>query len=61
MRYTVIYDGDCNLCSNLVQLLERIDRGIRPVIVAVTRSKSVGLCRCDRRSGLSLRGNSRLP
>ncbi len=27
MRYTVIYDGDCNLCSNLVQLLETIDRG----------------------------------
>jgi predicted DCC family thiol-disulfide oxidoreductase YuxK len=25
--YTVIYDGDCNLCSNLVQLLEKLDRG----------------------------------
>ncbi len=27
MAYTVIYDGDCNLCSNLVQLLEQLDRG----------------------------------
>lgn len=25
--YTVIYDGHCNLCSNLVQVLERIDQG----------------------------------
>ncbi|MBD2327387.1 DCC1-like thiol-disulfide oxidoreductase family protein [Alkalinema sp. FACHB-956] len=27
MQYTVIYDGNCNLCSNLVQLLETLDRG----------------------------------
>lgn len=27
--YTVIYDGHCNLCSNLVQILEQIDRGDR--------------------------------
>ncbi|MBE9069448.1 DUF393 domain-containing protein [Leptolyngbya cf. ectocarpi LEGE 11479] len=26
MHY-VIYDGDCNLCSNLVQCLEYLDRG----------------------------------
>jgi predicted DCC family thiol-disulfide oxidoreductase YuxK len=25
--YTVIYDGQCNLCSNLVQVLEQIDQG----------------------------------
>jgi predicted DCC family thiol-disulfide oxidoreductase YuxK len=25
--YTVIYDGRCNLCSSLVQMLEQIDRG----------------------------------
>lgn len=25
--YTVIYDGNCNLCSNLVQVVERLDRG----------------------------------
>jgi len=27
MAYTVIYDGNCNLCTNLVQLLEKLDRG----------------------------------
>jgi predicted DCC family thiol-disulfide oxidoreductase YuxK len=25
--YAVIYDGNCNLCVTLVQLLERLDRG----------------------------------
>ncbi|KDR59125.1 MULTISPECIES: thiol-disulfide oxidoreductase DCC family protein [Oscillatoriales] len=29
MLYHVIYDGNCNLCSNLVQLLENLDRGER--------------------------------
>ena len=27
--YYVIYDGNCNLCVNLVRLLERLDRGDR--------------------------------
>jgi predicted DCC family thiol-disulfide oxidoreductase YuxK len=27
--YLVIYDGRCNLCSNLVQALERLDQGQR--------------------------------
>lgn len=27
--YTVIYDGRCNLCTSLVQVLEQIDRGER--------------------------------
>ncbi|MBW4650707.1 MAG: DUF393 domain-containing protein [Kastovskya adunca ATA6-11-RM4] len=27
MNYHVIYDGKCNLCSNLVQLLETLDQG----------------------------------
>ena len=27
MTYYVIYDGNCNLCTNLVQILETIDRG----------------------------------
>lgn len=27
MVYHVIYDGNCNLCSNLVQLLEQLDAG----------------------------------
>lgn len=29
MLYLIIYDGNCNLCSNLVQLLENLDRGER--------------------------------
>lgn len=27
MRYHVIYDGNCNLCVTLVQLLENLDQG----------------------------------
>ena len=27
MPYTVIYDGNCNLCVTLVQLLESMDKG----------------------------------
>ncbi|MGC1247572.1 MAG: DCC1-like thiol-disulfide oxidoreductase family protein [Spirulinaceae cyanobacterium] len=27
MKYHVIYDGNCNLCTNLVQVLEKLDRG----------------------------------
>ncbi len=27
MTYLVIYDGDCNLCTGLVQLLEKLDQG----------------------------------
>ncbi len=29
MTYTVIYDGNCNLCSTLVQGLEALDQGQR--------------------------------
>ena len=29
MTYYVIYDGNCNLCTTLVQLLERLDKGDR--------------------------------
>jgi len=29
MTYYVIYDGNCNLCTTLVQLLENLDRGER--------------------------------
>ncbi len=28
-RKQVIYDGNCNLCVSLVQLLEKIDRGLQ--------------------------------
>lgn len=27
MQYYVIYDGNCNLCVNLVQVLEKLDQG----------------------------------
>jgi predicted DCC family thiol-disulfide oxidoreductase YuxK len=27
MTYYVIYDGNCNLCSTLVQVLEQLDKG----------------------------------
>jgi predicted DCC family thiol-disulfide oxidoreductase YuxK len=27
MKYHVIYDGNCNLCTTLVQLLENLDKG----------------------------------
>lgn len=27
MGYSVIYDGNCNLCVSLVQVLERLDQG----------------------------------
>lgn len=27
MTYHVIYDGNCNLCTTLVQLLEQLDKG----------------------------------
>jgi predicted DCC family thiol-disulfide oxidoreductase YuxK len=27
MRYHVIYDGNCNLCTTLVQVLENLDKG----------------------------------
>ncbi|MEG4106640.1 DCC1-like thiol-disulfide oxidoreductase family protein [Microcoleus sp. S13_C5] len=27
MKYNVIYDGNCNLCVTLVQLLENLDKG----------------------------------
>jgi predicted DCC family thiol-disulfide oxidoreductase YuxK len=29
MTYFVIYDGKCNLCTGLVQLLEKLDQGDR--------------------------------
>lgn len=29
MTYTVIFDGNCNLCTTLVQVMERLDQGDR--------------------------------
>ena len=28
MSYHIIYDGNCNLCVSLVQLLEKLDKGV---------------------------------
>jgi predicted DCC family thiol-disulfide oxidoreductase YuxK len=28
-KYSVIYDGNCHLCTTLVQLLEQLDQGVR--------------------------------
>jgi predicted DCC family thiol-disulfide oxidoreductase YuxK len=41
MSHTVIYDGNCNLCSNLVQLLEQLDRGQRFRYVAMQEQEKL--------------------
>jgi predicted DCC family thiol-disulfide oxidoreductase YuxK len=41
MSYTVIYDGNCNLCSNLVQLLEQLDRGQRFSYIAMQEEEKL--------------------
>jgi predicted DCC family thiol-disulfide oxidoreductase YuxK len=43
MSHTVIYDGNCNLCSNLVQLLEQLDRGQRFRYVAMQEQDKLDL------------------
>jgi predicted DCC family thiol-disulfide oxidoreductase YuxK len=35
MSYYIIYDGNCNLCSTLVQLLENLDRGQRFLYISM--------------------------
>jgi Uncharacterized protein conserved in bacteria len=42
MSYTVIYDGECNLCSNLVQVLETLDRGHRFRYVPMQDQETLG-------------------
>ncbi|MEL6137105.1 MAG: DCC1-like thiol-disulfide oxidoreductase family protein [Cyanobacteria bacterium J06626_23] len=41
--YTVIYDGNCNLCTGLVQLLEQLDQGQR--FSYIPMQDEVGLAR----------------
>lgn len=41
MTYTVIYDGNCNLCVTLVQLLEQLDRGDRFQYVAMQEQETL--------------------
>jgi predicted DCC family thiol-disulfide oxidoreductase YuxK len=59
MRYTVIYDGDCNLCSNLVQLLERIDRGnkFRYISMQDETLATYGITAADCEAGMILLDN----
>ncbi|MBE9222189.1 DUF393 domain-containing protein [Cyanobacterium stanieri LEGE 03274] len=53
MRYHVIYDGNCNLCTNLVQLLESFDQGRNFVYTPmqdeqVLQSVQVNSCDCEK-------------
>jgi predicted DCC family thiol-disulfide oxidoreductase YuxK len=59
MRYTVIYDGDCNLCSNLVQLLETIDRGnkFRYISMQDEALATYGITAADCEAGMILLDN----
>jgi predicted DCC family thiol-disulfide oxidoreductase YuxK len=59
MRYTVIYDGDCNLCSNLVQLLEKIDRGnkFRYISMQDEALPTYGITAADCEAGMILLDN----
>jgi predicted DCC family thiol-disulfide oxidoreductase YuxK len=38
MKYTVIYDGNCNLCVTFTQLLEKFDQGKIFVVIATYRT-----------------------
>lgn len=40
--YYVIYDGNCNLCVNLVKVLEQIDRGDRFQYVPMQDTETLG-------------------
>ncbi|AFY67226.1 thiol-disulfide oxidoreductase DCC family protein [Geitlerinema sp. PCC 7407] len=40
--YYVIYDGNCNLCVNLVKVLEQVDRGDRFQYVPMQDTETLG-------------------
>ena len=44
MNYCVIYDGNCNLCVTLVQLLETLDQG--KLFRYVSMQDEETLCQC---------------
>lgn len=53
MKYHVIYDGNCNLCVNLVQLLESFDQGQYFAYTPmqdedIINSLSVTSCDCEK-------------
>lgn len=55
--YTVIYDGNCNLCSNLVRLLETLDQGARFRYVSMheeAKLQELGLSLEDCQQGMIL-------
>ena len=41
--YTVVYDGNCNVCRRIVSVLERRDKGNRLEIIPSTAAQASGL------------------
>jgi len=57
MKYHVIYDGNCNLCVNLVQLLESFDQGKSFVYTPMQNEEvldSMEVSACDCKKGMIL-------
>jgi predicted DCC family thiol-disulfide oxidoreductase YuxK len=57
MKYNVIYDGTCNLCVTLVQLLENLDQGQRFEYIPMQDLEQLsrfGITSCDCEMGMIL-------
>lgn len=57
MKYFVIYDGNCNLCTTLVQLLEQLDKGERFEYIPMQNEadlKTFNITSCDCEMGMIL-------
>jgi predicted DCC family thiol-disulfide oxidoreductase YuxK len=57
MNYNVIYDGNCNLCVTLVQLLENLDQGQRfeyTPMQDLEQLNRFGITSCDCEMGMIL-------
>ena len=57
MTYIVVYDGKCNLCSNLVQFLEKLDQGDRFQYVPMQDTETLqqwGVTPADCELGMSV-------
>ncbi len=55
--YTVIYDGNCNLCVTLVQLLEKLDRAQQFIYIPMqneTALAQLGITADDCKMGMIL-------
>jgi predicted DCC family thiol-disulfide oxidoreductase YuxK len=62
MQYTIIYDGQCNLCTSLVKVLAQIDRGQLFTYVSMQNETSLGqweISACDCELGMILIDNAR--